>query len=972
MKNIHLFLLSIFITACAPKGAQVDIGTESAKIQNEQVELSFDLKKGYFKIMNKLENRLIVDSARFSVNQYFSTDFSSFRAKTEETHTGKKLLITAHRPEIDITLESIIDNNSPEIKFNMQVRNHLNAPIYIKQWSPLRDGHLFNSLKDIDEFHILDGNAGGEPTWVYQELPVYCRNNILITAKSGNKRHTFVAGGLTYKEYEKFMEVTSATPRREQLKNLYPKMSLVGYMNIPIMREDGLDTYINIGKGYDYEQPSAPVFEIRKAVYDSQEVIVNLINPQKGKKYAMGITISSDNNNRWESVWADNGPGSVAQKLSGKIPIQNFNEKGKSTQIIVNLPQELTDKGNVRLLIKKEEGPNAVLNEAWAYEGHIPADDSGKPFTFNYIPHQKHNFRLNLFAQDPIGKRIDSRQKYSFNDKFYVDITTNSYFEALEKYAFAVKDEQNININYYDFPSVCLWYAMHPYYGMGPGMNSSKGAVEEMERISKSGFLKYAKAAVRLVPDCYETNNEQGWWDDKHFQMHGSGNAVPGEVSVKKHYEEPYETTAKWATAVNKLGGIPLLYVQTGKRSQDYAETYPEHMLFNQPDAYIPDFSWTINAKAGYDFTDKGFLAHMKEVYKNFKESGLKGLMFDYTNTGWAQYGGMDDLYSTASAAYRNIYELAYNGMGKDSYIHERCLERGSDITLGVVSSQRIWGDTDDVTPEMVMRGGLRWYKNRVIVNYDMDAKNLLKAKPSNHIDGRRKLLTMCYVTSGRLLLANSFERFDSLTLWDLGRIYPFHHTPQSARPIDMLQHSIPHVYDFKINENWHQITLYNDQNEKELKIKVNLFNSQEEGGLGLNTNKGYYAYDFWNDCFLGKFTGKELIQNLRPGEARMISVRAITDTPQILSCNRHIMQGYLELENVKSTDELLEGIIKLPQNETVEIVIALNGKKVKNIICNKAQAKILPISESLVKLQLYSSKNQEVPWKISFQTSGK
>lgn len=53
---------------------------------------------------------------------------------------------------------------------------------------------------------------------------------------------------------------------------------------------------------------------------------------------------------------------------------------------------------------------------------------------------------------------------------------------------------------------------------------------------------------------------------------------------------------------------------------------------------------------------------------------------------------GLDDPYSTAAAAYRKIYELAYEGMGKDSYIHERCLERGSDITLGTVSSQRIWG----------------------------------------------------------------------------------------------------------------------------------------------------------------------------------------------------------------------------------------------------------------------------------------
>ena len=42
----------------------------------------------------------------------------------------------------------------------------------------------------------------------------------------------------------------------------------------------------------------------------------------------------------------------------------------------------------------------------------------------------------------------------------------------------------------------------------------------------------------------------------------------------------------------------------------------------------------------------------------------------------------------------------------------------------------------------------------------------------------------------------------------------------------------------FKVNEDWHQVTFYNDQNDKELKITVNLFDPQEEGGLGLDSVK--------------------------------------------------------------------------------------------------------------------------------------
>lgn len=161
MKVIYLFFIYILMISCAPEGAQVYISTDVANIENEQVKVSFDLKNGYLQIINKQENRVIVDSACFSANQYYSTDFSLFKAHAEDTHTGKKLFVTACSPEIDLTVESTVMNNSPEIKFNMQIFNHRDVPLHIKQWSPVRGGRLFASLGDVEEFHILDGNAGG-------------------------------------------------------------------------------------------------------------------------------------------------------------------------------------------------------------------------------------------------------------------------------------------------------------------------------------------------------------------------------------------------------------------------------------------------------------------------------------------------------------------------------------------------------------------------------------------------------------------------------------------------------------------------------------------------------------------------------------------------------------------------------------------------------------------------------------------
>jgi hypothetical protein len=233
--------------------------------------------------------------------------------------------------------------------------------------------------------------------------------------------------------------------------------------------------------------------------------------------------------------------------------------------------------------------------------------------------------------------------------------------------------------------------------------------------------LKYAPAAVLLEPDLYDANNQQGWWDDAHWQR-GPNSRVRGAASGESSHGQfvpPYETARKWAGAVESLGGIPMIYVQTGFRSQDYADRFPGHMLFNRPDApYLNDKGEQQYCdkekkqprKMGYDYTSPGFQRHVREVWENLRQAGVQGVKFDYPDlpfTGWPG-GGMADAYATTATHYRTIFRLAQEGLGPDCYLHERALDRGSDVTLGLVTSQRTEGDTDKMDPAMVSRVGLR------------------------------------------------------------------------------------------------------------------------------------------------------------------------------------------------------------------------------------------------------------------------
>lgn len=607
----------------------------------------------------------------------------------------------------------------------------------------------------------------------------------------------------------------------------------------------------------------------------------------------------------------------------------------------------------------------------------------------------KENLVVKLFAEDPIGKLVDGDTEYIPNEKFYLCFNDTDPFTALEKYAQTLKVAQRIKLNMYDYPTECLWYAS--FYNNEKGrrkFNDTRGAVEEMDNAIKSGITNYTRTAIRLVPDAYGRDNQQGWWDDEHWGMYGDRMSTDGP-----HYVAPYLTTKSWAEAITQKGGLPITYFQSGRYSEDYAQKHPEHMLFNDPyrvinqperfmhrvnlgkeyDAGYFNHWWTDKMLWSYDFTDSGFIAHMQDVYRNLKEAGIKGIMYDYPEvTTYAYEGGFEDKYKTTAWAYRNMFKLAYDGLGEDCYLDERNLLRGSDITLGLVASQRVWADTDGITPEMVTRCGLRWYKNRVVVNYDMDSKDPSDALPLELQDGNRSLLTMCYVTNGRFLLGRSFSQLSKEQLYDMSRIFPYHTMPQSARPIDAFKEGVlyPNVYDFAVTPSWHQLTFYNHNMDKNLPekniIEVSLSASLNEGGMALNPSSSYYVYDFWNNRLIGVLKGTEILkQTLREGEARMMSVHEVEGNPQFISTDRHLMQGYLDLKECKwdQKKRSLSGTSSVIANEPYKVIIATNGKKHKRCLSDggKATVKAVEGQPGLLELTLLNKQNEDINWQVVF-----
>ncbi len=534
-----------------------------------------------------------------------------------------------------------------------------------------------------------------------------------------------------------------------------------------------------------------------------------------------------------------------------------------------------------------------------------------------------------LDGYDPVGRLVDPGETYMPDDSFYVGFTTPNPFDALEQYGLALREATGARPNFYDFPTVCAWYAGvwktkgaqdHPEKSTYK-INTSSGLVEEAEKIKACGFLKYSRAAGRLIPDNYTPNNPQGWWDDEHWRQHGI-------------YTAPFESSPKYGAGMHSNGVLAFTYIQINPLtlSKDFREQHTGWLCAGSMERML-------------DYSLPEVQAYVKKRFRALR-GHIDGLMVDYCDECWDNEivkGSFFDAHMTGVAFYRQFFRLVKDGLGPDSWLHERCvMHPNNDLTLGITDSQRTSGDTDKVSPDMVSRSGLRWYKNRVVINYDMDSKELNNAWKAggwngSDRDGRRMLLTVAYVAASRLVTANSFRDLSSETLRDLERTFPYPVEPRSARPVDaFVCEGWPRVYDFAVNSDWHQVTLYNNVlPTRPETFVVPLAGDAADGALGLDPAQEYYAYDFWNDCFVGKIKGAEALrQDLRPGEARMISVRKVVAHPQVLSTDRHIMQGYLDLKDVKwdAGKKRLSGKAMAVGGEPFNIVLALNGYKVKSV----------------------------------------
>jgi hypothetical protein len=133
----------------------------------------------------------------------------------------------------------------------------------------------------------------------------------------------------------------------------------------------------------------------------------------------------------------------------------------------------------------------------------------------------------------------------------------------------------------------------------------------------------------------------------------------------------------------------------------------------------------------------------------------------------------------------------------------------------------------------------------------------------------------------------------DAERLAILKRVLPAY--GETARPLDLFESPLAEVFGLEIRrpfERWWLVGCFNHSQQPKT-CRPNI------ARLGLDAKETYLVYDFWSQRLIGELTEGFTVE-LEPTSASLLAIRKKTGAPQLLSTDRHITQGGVELADVR------------------------------------------------------------------------
>ncbi len=421
------------------------------------------------------------------------------------------------------------------------------------------------------------------------------------------------------------------------------------------------------------------------------------------------------------------------------------------------------------------------------------------------------------------------------------------------------------------------------------------------------------------------------------------------------------------ADEIRKLGLIPGLWLcPHGQENKDFVDKTGGFVQIN-----------TFGGPYTVDPTDARGIEYIKNLisritgtwgYSFLKFDGISGKNGNGVLAGYRKnHKRLADICISAEEAYRQLFETIRETAGPDTFINACSVGVCPEIS-GLCNGMRTGADTD-----AEWHGFLRavaatmdgYFLHNIVTYTDPDCCLL---RPPLSVDMARAWATLYGLTGQMLMFDDRMPDLSPTRLGILKKISP----AADIRPFDLFPAMRrKSIFNLKINHRARQyevVGLFNYYETQQQVIQLD-FES-----LGLDGGKLYHAYDFWNDDYLGVYNAG-LFLEVPPAACRVITLYEEGDFPVLLSTNRHILQGWPDLEqfSVQRESKSLVGSSRVIQGELYTLTFGLpNDEKttygLDSVELDGAPQVKVTESRGTASVSWIPAKNGVIDWKVKFR----
>lgn len=262
------------------------------------------------------------------------------------------------------------------------------------------------------------------------------------------------------------------------------------------------------------------------------------------------------------------------------------------------------------------------------------------------------------------------------------------------------------------------------------------------------------------------------------------------------------------------------------------------------------------------------------------------------------------------AAVYRKGFEIMRRSIGDQCHLQD-C--GPGPVTVGLLDSMRIeldqnygfrrdtWRQYFTSPSGSAAAAAKRYYfhKRTWINDADHICLNLLSLSQA------QAAASLIALTGGNLLSGDRLPDLDPARLEILKKIYPS--SGEAARPVDLFDTDQQTVFAVKIHRSfsdWTVVGIFNPNENESIERTLPLER------LWLDPQKNYVAYDFWQERLHG-LVEREVSVTVPPAGVTLLALHEKQGRPQVISTDRHVLQGAVELESLTWDEEIqtLQGI---------------------------------------------------------------